>query len=75
MKNNKNSFVAPLPNRIRIFKSFEESEQDKTAYIISQSPIERLRQTVELILRVYNVTRESSKEKKQNKRITIIRTQ
>lgn len=52
------------PNRIKIFNSFEESKQDEINSIINQSPIERLRQTVELILKVYNVTRESLKEKK-----------
>ena len=60
-------------NRIKIFNSLEESKQDEINYIINQSPIERLRQTVELILRVYNVTRESLKEKKINNRITIIK--
>jgi hypothetical protein len=59
--------------RIKIFNSLEESKQDEINYIINQSPIERLRQTVELILRVYNVTRESLKEKKQSNRITIIK--
>jgi hypothetical protein len=63
----------PVPNRIKIFNSLEESEQDKINYIINQSPVERLRQTVELILRVYNVTRESLKEKKHSKRINIIK--
>ena len=61
-------------NRIKIFNSFEESKQDEINYIINQSPIERLRQTVELILRVYNVTRESLKEKKYSNKITIIKS-
>lgn len=83
-KNNKNNgaqqiksvtpVVVSSANRIKIFNSLDESKQDEINYIINQSPIERLRQTVELILRVYNVTRESLKEKKQSNRITIIKS-
>ncbi len=61
------------PKRIKIYSSFEEAEQDKINYIINQSPVERLKQTVELILRVYNVTRESLKERKRSNRIHIIK--
>ncbi len=66
--------VISSPNRIKIFSSLEESKQNEINYIINQSPIERLRQTVELIFRVYNVTRESLKEKKYSNRITIIKS-
>ncbi|MGF1924327.1 MAG: hypothetical protein ACQUHE_09130 [Bacteroidia bacterium] len=80
-KNNINNPVEPIkpatdavssPHRLKIFTSLEEAKQDEINYIINQSPIERLRQTVELILRIYNVTRESLKERKYN-RITIIK--
>lgn len=62
------------PSRIKIYNSFEECKQDEIVAIINQSPIQRLRQTVELILRVYNVTRESLREKKHSNRITIIKS-
>jgi hypothetical protein len=58
--------------KIKIFKSLEEAKKDEINDIIHQSPIERLRQTVELILRVHQVTRESLKERKYN-RIHIIK--
>ena len=66
--------VVSSTKRIKIFTSLEESKQNEINYIINQSPIERLRQTVELIFRVYNVTRESLKEKKYSNRITIIKS-
>lgn len=65
--------VASSPRRIKIYTSLEEAKQDEINYIINQSPVERLRQTVELIFRVYKVTRESLKEKKYS-RINIIKS-
>ena len=61
-------------NRIHFFNSFEDASRDEAKFIINQSPIDRLRQTVELILRVHNVTRQDLKERKSSNRITIIRT-
>ena len=66
------SSLPSSPRRIKIFKSFEEARQDKINYIINQSPVERLRKTVELTLRVYNVTKESLKDRKRSNRIHII---
>ena len=43
--------------RIRFYNSVEEMEQASIAHALSQAPAERIRETVELILRVYNVTR------------------
>ncbi|MEJ5995427.1 hypothetical protein WG904_13450 [Pedobacter sp. Du54] len=65
--------IVPSQKRIKIYKSLEESKKDDVNYIINQSPIERLRQTVDLILKVYNVTRESLKQRKRSNRITIIK--
>jgi hypothetical protein len=62
-------------NRINIFNSFEEASKKEIQDILEQPPIDRLRQTVELILRVYNVTRESLKERKSSNRIKIIRSE
>ncbi len=61
-------------NKLQFFNSFEEASQSEAKYIISQSPIERLRQTIELILRAYNVTRQNLRERKSSNRITIMRT-
>lgn len=60
-------------NKLTFYKSFEEASLAEAKFILTQSPVERLRQTVELILRVYNVTRESLKERKSSNRIRIIR--
>jgi hypothetical protein len=43
-------------DRIRIFNSFKEAKETEIQDIIKQSPIDRLRYTVELILRVYQVS-------------------
>ncbi|MES2446261.1 MAG: hypothetical protein V4546_03705 [Bacteroidota bacterium] len=58
---------------IKIFKSFEEAKQDELDFIIKQSPIERLRQTVNLILKVYKVNREELKARNNFKKIKIIK--
>lgn len=61
-------------SRLHFFSSFEDASKDEAKFIVDQSPIDRLRQTVELILRVHNVTRQDLKEKKSSSRINIIRT-
>ncbi|MET3115583.1 hypothetical protein AAKU52_003333 [Pedobacter sp. CG_S7] len=59
-------------NRIRIFNSFEEAKETEIQDIIRQSPIERLRHTVELILRVHQVSREDLKNRTATGKIRII---
>ncbi len=59
--------------KIRIFKSFEEAEEAEAMEIARQSPVERLRETVERILRVYGVTREQLKARDKKLHITILR--
>lgn len=56
---------------VRIYHSFEEAERADLQYAADQNPIERLRETVELILRVYGVTREMLLKQKPNNRVTI----
>jgi hypothetical protein len=56
--------------RIRFYSSVEEMEQASIASALSQTPIERIRETVELILRVYNVTREELAGRPKSRRIT-----
>jgi CRISPR-associated endonuclease Csn1 len=57
---------------IKIFHSFEDAEKDEINMSLSQSPIERIRETVELILRAYDVTREELKKRTPSKSIKII---
>lgn len=59
-------------DRIRIFNSFEESKETEIKDIIKQSPIDRLRHTVELILRVHQVSREDLKSRTATGKIRII---
>jgi len=59
-------------NRIRIFKSFEEAKETEVQDIIKQSPIDRLRDTVELILRVHQVSRQDLKNRTATGKIRII---
>ncbi len=59
-------------DRIRIFNSFEEAKETEIQEIIKQSPIDRLRHTVELILRVHQVSREDLKRRTATGKIRII---
>lgn len=59
--------------RIHIYNSFEEQQAADIAAELAKSPVERLRETVELILRVYGVTREELKSRPKSKRINIVR--
>ena len=59
-------------DRIRIFNSFEEAKETEIRDIIKQSPIDRLRHTVELILRVHQVSREDLKNRTATDKIRII---
>jgi CRISPR-associated endonuclease Csn1 len=57
---------------IKIFHSFEDAERDEINASLNESPIERIRETVELILRAYDVTREELKQRTPSKSIKII---
>lgn len=59
-------------NSIRIFNSFEEAKETETQDIIKQSPVDRLRHTVELILRVYEVSKQDLKNRTATGKIRII---
>lgn len=59
-------------DRIRIFNTFEEAKETEIQDIIKQSPIDRLRYTVELILRVHQVSREDLKNRTATGKIKII---
>ena len=56
---------------LRIFHSFEEVSKAESETIALQNPVQRLRNTVELILRAYGFTRESLKDRKPKNNLTI----
>ncbi len=58
--------------RIRIYKSFDEQAEAEAATVAQQPPLERIRETVELILRAYNVTREELNSRKKSNHIKIL---
>lgn len=47
-------FIEKLKNKINIFDSISKAEEAQIKYASEQSPIERIKETVELILRVYS---------------------
>ncbi len=57
--------------RIRFYNSVEEMEQASIAYALSQAPAERIRETVELILRGLqcDAGRSCSQTKKQKNKV------
>ena len=61
--------VAYNSNRIKVFSSFDEQEKFDNAEILKQDPLERIRETVKLILKVYGFTQKSLKERKKDTRI------
>lgn len=58
---------------LKIFSSFEDAEIFQIKSILKQSPAERIKDTVELILRAYGLTRKQLKERKRDNRISILR--
>jgi hypothetical protein len=59
--------------KLRIFRSFEEAAEAEAADDARKPPMEGLKETVELILRVYGVTREQLIANRKKMRLTIIR--
>lgn len=57
---------------IKIFHTFEDAENEEIDATLRQTPMERIRETVELILRAYNVTRDELKKRPSSKSIKII---
>ena len=43
-----------MKKRIEIFDSISKAEEAHVKYVSEQSPLERIKETVELILRVYS---------------------
>jgi CRISPR-associated endonuclease Csn1 len=55
----------------RFFSSFEEEEKYRLQQVLKIPPVERIRQTVELILRAYGVTRQQLNERKDDNTIKL----
>lgn len=57
---------------VRIFSSFSEAEAYELEQIAKQDPIQRIHETVELILRVYGFSREELNQRTPDNRIKLI---
>jgi hypothetical protein len=58
--------------KLQVYKSFEEQAAAEAAEAANQTPLDRIRETVELILRVYGVSREDLINRKKSNRIKVI---
>ena len=58
---------------LRIYHSFEEAEAGEIEESAKRDPVERIRDTVKLILRVYGYTQEELYAQKTSNKITITR--
>ncbi len=58
--------------KLSVFRSFEEAAEAEALADARQIPQERIKETVELILRVYGVTREELKARRNKLHINII---
>ena len=59
--------------RLRIFHSFEEAEETELQKAANQKPVERLRETVELILRIYGFSRQQLLERPPDDALMIVK--
>jgi hypothetical protein len=58
-------------HRMVFFNSFEEEEEYNAKKILQQNPVERIRETVQLILRAYGFTEETLRLRKCSNEIFI----
>lgn len=59
---------------IIVYPTFEDMDEARTRRAASCDPVKGLAETVELILRVYGVSRQDLKKRFQKNTITILRT-
>ena len=59
-------------NQLHIYNSIEQMEEAAHRKAAEKDPVSGLQETVELILRVYGVTREDLNQRKGNNRIRIL---
>ena len=60
--------------KLRVYQSFEEAAEDEAAAAAAKSPVDAIRETVKLILRVYGVTQEELNMRRKKMHINIIRS-
>jgi len=70
---NQNIPAAKRNINLRIYRSFEEAARSEAMIDARKPPLEGLRETVELILRAYGVTREQLIERRKKMHINIIK--
>lgn len=59
-------------NHLHIYNSFEQMEEAEHRKAAEKDPVSGLQETVELILRVYDVSRDDLNQRKSNNRIKIL---
>ena len=59
--------------KLRVFHSWEEAAEAEARYDSTQSPVDRIKETVALILRVYGVTQEQLNNRAKKLHINITR--
>lgn len=70
--NTNNESNSPYKKQIHFFSSFEEADAYDRIKTLKQSPIERINETVGLILRVYGFNRADLKKRARSNKIRII---
>jgi len=59
--------------KLRIFHSFEEANAYDACEAARQAPLDRIRKTVQLILRTYGVTEEDLRKRRKKLKLEIIK--
>jgi len=57
------------------FNSFEQQKEYEVQEVLKQSPVERIKETVDLILRMYGFTRETLKNRRPDNTIYFDKTE
>lgn len=71
-KSGKQSPAIIKSRHLQVYDSFEDASAKEAQRTLEQPPIERLRETVGLILRVYGLNRENLKNRPKSNTITFI---
>mgnify|MGYP001257705167 CR=1 FL=1 len=71
-KYDKEDQVALSEPKIKIYNSYDQMEELQLKQALRKDPLTGLRETVELILRVYGVTREDLNKRTRENRIRIV---
>lgn len=58
--------------KLRVFHSWDDAAKAEATDALRQSPVERIKETVALILRVYGVTQEQLNSRRKKLHINII---